>query len=208
MDLALMIEGQAGLNWPRWQRIAQAAEDLGFAGLYRSDHFTDSNTAGLGTRSNSGSRWPGWRATPAHPFRPAGVPGVFPPPGHDGAHGRRGGRPVGRAAETGGGRRLADPRTRHYGFDLLDVPLRMARFEEGLEVITRLLHSDTPVSYSGMFYQLNEAILLPRPQRPGGPPIIIGGGLVGVAAGGALRARMERHLQDPGTLRRPEREAG
>jgi alkanesulfonate monooxygenase SsuD/methylene tetrahydromethanopterin reductase-like flavin-dependent oxidoreductase (luciferase family) len=27
-----------------------------------------------------------------------------------------------------------------------------------------------------MFYRLNEAILLPRPQRPGGPPIIIGGG--------------------------------
>ncbi len=33
MDLATMIEGQNGLNWPRWQRITRAVEDLGFAGL-------------------------------------------------------------------------------------------------------------------------------------------------------------------------------
>ena len=31
MDVAIMIEGQMGLNWPRWQRIARAVEDLGFA---------------------------------------------------------------------------------------------------------------------------------------------------------------------------------
>ena len=41
MELALMLEGQDGLTWPRWQRIAAAAEDLGFAGLYRSDHYTN-----------------------------------------------------------------------------------------------------------------------------------------------------------------------
>jgi alkanesulfonate monooxygenase SsuD/methylene tetrahydromethanopterin reductase-like flavin-dependent oxidoreductase (luciferase family) len=41
MELALMIEGQQGLTWKRWQRLARAAEDLGFVGLYRSDHFTD-----------------------------------------------------------------------------------------------------------------------------------------------------------------------
>ena len=36
-----MLEGQDGLTWPRWQRLAAAAEDLGFAGLYRSDHYTN-----------------------------------------------------------------------------------------------------------------------------------------------------------------------
>jgi alkanesulfonate monooxygenase SsuD/methylene tetrahydromethanopterin reductase-like flavin-dependent oxidoreductase (luciferase family) len=51
----------------------------------------------------------------------------------------------------------------------------MQRLEEALEVITRLLNSDEPVSYSGRFFQLDEATLLPRPQRPGGPPILIGG---------------------------------
>ena len=35
-----MIEGQAGLNWARWKRLAEAAEELGYSGLNRSDHFT------------------------------------------------------------------------------------------------------------------------------------------------------------------------
>lgn len=43
MELSIMIEGQDGLTWPRWQRLAQAAEDFGFAGLYRSDHYTNMN---------------------------------------------------------------------------------------------------------------------------------------------------------------------
>ena len=41
IDVALMIEGQDGLDWPRWKRLAEAADTLGFAGLYRSDHFTN-----------------------------------------------------------------------------------------------------------------------------------------------------------------------
>ena len=36
-----MIEGQNGIGWSRWQRLARAAEDLGYAALYRSDHFTN-----------------------------------------------------------------------------------------------------------------------------------------------------------------------
>ena len=43
MELAIMIEGQNGLTWERWKRLARATEDLGFAGLYRSDHFTNGN---------------------------------------------------------------------------------------------------------------------------------------------------------------------
>ncbi len=39
--LAIMIEGQDGINWRRWRRLARAVEDLGFSGLYRSDHFTN-----------------------------------------------------------------------------------------------------------------------------------------------------------------------
>src|SRR3712207_9449835 len=36
-----MIEGQDGLDWGRWRRLALAVEDLGYAGLFRSDHFTN-----------------------------------------------------------------------------------------------------------------------------------------------------------------------
>jgi alkanesulfonate monooxygenase SsuD/methylene tetrahydromethanopterin reductase-like flavin-dependent oxidoreductase (luciferase family) len=36
-----MLEGQDGLNWPRWK--IPSGEDFGFAGLFRSDHFTNPN---------------------------------------------------------------------------------------------------------------------------------------------------------------------
>src|SRR5260221_11608871 len=39
--LSIMIEGQMGLTWPHWKRIVSEVEDLGFAGLFRSDHFTN-----------------------------------------------------------------------------------------------------------------------------------------------------------------------
>ena len=35
MDVAIMIEGQNGLNWARWQSIARLVEELGFVGLGR-----------------------------------------------------------------------------------------------------------------------------------------------------------------------------
>ncbi|HZF56937.1 MAG TPA: LLM class flavin-dependent oxidoreductase, partial [Rubrobacter sp.] len=41
LEVAIMIEGQDGINWDRWKRLGRAAEDLGYAGLYRSDHFTE-----------------------------------------------------------------------------------------------------------------------------------------------------------------------
>ena len=63
----------------------------------------------------------------------------------------------------------------NFGYDLLPVSQRFARFQQALEVVTRLLRSAEPVSFAGQYYQLHEAILLPRPQRPGGPPILIGG---------------------------------
>jgi alkanesulfonate monooxygenase SsuD/methylene tetrahydromethanopterin reductase-like flavin-dependent oxidoreductase (luciferase family) len=39
MKLALMIEGQEGVSWEDWQRLARLAEDGGFDALMRSDHY-------------------------------------------------------------------------------------------------------------------------------------------------------------------------
>src|SRR5258706_13535003 len=36
--VAIMIEGQEGLNWDRWRLICKDAEALGFDSLRRSDH--------------------------------------------------------------------------------------------------------------------------------------------------------------------------
>src|SRR5690242_8449912 len=41
VDISIMIEGQNGLTWPHWKRLVAEVESLGFAGLFRSDHFTN-----------------------------------------------------------------------------------------------------------------------------------------------------------------------
>src|SRR5439155_4654019 len=39
MRIGVMIEGQEGLTWERWFRIAERVESLGLDSLWRSDHF-------------------------------------------------------------------------------------------------------------------------------------------------------------------------
>lgn len=175
MDVAIMIEGQNGLTWSRWQRIARATEDLGFAGLYRSDHFTNMNPPDL----DSLELWVSltWLAT--HTKRLAFGPLVTPLSFRHPVMTLR----MATAVDDLSGGRLtlglgAGWQARehaNYGFDLMDMRGRFARFREGVEIITRLLRQDAPVSFTGAYYRVQDAVLLPRPARPGGPPILIGG---------------------------------
>lgn len=175
MDIAIMIEGQNGLNWPRWQRLARAVEDLGFAGLYRSDHFTNANPPDL----DSLELWVSltWLAshTQRIEFGPLVSPVSFRHPALTARIACQVDDLSGGRLTLGVGAGWQEREHAHFGFDLLPVPQRFARFEEGLEVISRLLRSDAPVDFTGRFFRLQEALVLPRPQRRGGPPILIGG---------------------------------
>ncbi len=170
-----MIEGQDGLTWPRWQRLAAAAEDLGFAGLYRSDHYTNANPPD----KDSLELWVSltWLAghTQRLEFGPLVSPVSFRHPTHTARMAAAVDDLSGGRLTLGLGAGWQAREHEHFGWQLLDVPARFARFEEGLEVVTRLLNNDTPVDFDGAYYRLREAILLPRPARPGGPPILIGG---------------------------------
>jgi F420-dependent oxidoreductase-like protein len=173
--ISIMIEGQDGLTWPRWRLLAAEVERLGFAGLFRSDHFTNAGppdkeslelVVSLAYLATSTSR--------IH-FGSLVAPFSFRDP-------RMLARQAAAIDDLSGGRLLlglgAGWNAREhtlFGYDLGDVATRMARMQEGLEVVTRLLRSDEPVTFEGRFYQLRGATLLPRPQRPGGPRITIGG---------------------------------
>ena len=39
MRYCVMIEGQEGVRWLDWLALARAAEDLGYEGLFTSDHY-------------------------------------------------------------------------------------------------------------------------------------------------------------------------
>lgn len=53
-EVGLTIEGQEGLDWPRWRRIVGDAERLGFASLRTSDHCFSV----MGQPTRSLSAWP------------------------------------------------------------------------------------------------------------------------------------------------------
>jgi len=40
MRVCLMIEGQEGVTWDDWVRLARLTEIHGLEGLFRSDHYT------------------------------------------------------------------------------------------------------------------------------------------------------------------------
>jgi F420-dependent oxidoreductase-like protein len=175
MEIAIMIEAQNGLNWTRWKNLAAAVEELGFHGLFRSDHFTNATPPD----KESLELWVSltWLAshTKRIEFGPLVTPVSFRHPAQtarmaaavdDLSNGR---------LTLGLGAGWQEREHLLFGFDLLDMVSRYYRFEEGLEVITRLFNTDGPVTFDGKFYQLREASLLPRPARPGGPRILIGG---------------------------------
>jgi len=171
-----MVEGQEGVGWERWRRLAGAVDDLGYAGLYRSDHFPNDQT---GSYRDSLELWASlaWLAenTSRIEFGPLVSPVSFR-------------HPVITAWQASTVDNLACGRLRlglgagwnewehgTFGFDVLDTDRRFARFEEGLAVVTRLLRNDEPVSFDGEFYHLRDALLLPRSPRPGGTPVVVGG---------------------------------
>lgn len=175
LELALMIEGQNGLTWESWQRIATAAEGLGFTGLYRSDHFTNANPPDLASLELWSSLT--WLASHTRriEFGPLVTPFSF-------RHPALTARSAAAVDDLSGGRLILglgagwqEREHANFGFGLLSLKDRFDRFEEGLQVVTLLLRSDRPVDFAGKYYPLREAILLPRPVRPGGPPILVGG---------------------------------
>jgi F420-dependent oxidoreductase-like protein len=173
--ISIMIEGQNGLTWPRWKRIVKEVEELGFAGLFRADHFTNANPPDKDSLEMIVSlTYLADHSQRLH-FGPLVAPVSFRDP-------RMLARQAAALDDLSGGRMILgvgagwqEREHRLFGYNLGDLRTRMARLEEGLEVITQLLRSDEPVTYEGRFFQLRGATLLPRPQRPGGPDIQIGG---------------------------------
>jgi alkanesulfonate monooxygenase SsuD/methylene tetrahydromethanopterin reductase-like flavin-dependent oxidoreductase (luciferase family) len=169
LEIAIMIEGQNGLTWPRWQAIVPLVEDLGFVGLYRSDHFTNARPPDL----PSLELWVSLTWLAAHTkrieFGPLVTPFSFRHPAltarmasavDDLSSGR---------LTLGLGAGWQEREHQLFGFHLLDMDGRFARFQEGMECVTRLLRSTEPVTFEGRYFHLQDAALLPHPQRPAHP---------------------------------------
>lgn len=175
LEVAIMIEGQDGIGWDRWKRLGLAVEDLGYAGLYRSDHFAEPE----GPLKEALELWSSltWLAdnTERIEFGPLVSPVSFRHPVITAWQASAVDSLAGGRLQLGLGAGWQEREHDAFGFDLLDTKRRFARFEEGLEVATRLLRNEEPVSFEGEFYRLRDALLTVRSPRPGGPPVVIGG---------------------------------
>jgi F420-dependent oxidoreductase-like protein len=173
IEVAIMIEGQDGLTWTRWMKLAKAVEQLGYVGLYRSDHYTNANPPD----KDSLELWVSltWLAshTSTLEFGPIVSPVSFRHPTLTARMGAAVDDLSRGRLHLGIGAGWQAREHTNYGWDLLETSARMDRLEEGLQVISQLLRSDTPTNFSGKYYRLNDAILLPRPERR--TPILIGG---------------------------------
>ena len=171
MQISVTVEAQNGLTWNKWRQFVQEVEALGYAGLYRSDHFPDGQPS---IELVTSLTYLAQNTQRIH-FSPLVTPVSF-------RHPVMLAQQAAAIDDLSGGRMILglgagwEPHEHErWGYPLGDKTTRLDRFEEGLEVITRLLRSDEPVTFNGRYFQLKEAQLLPLPQRRGGPHILIGG---------------------------------
>lgn len=175
VSISLHIEGENDLTWARWKRLVSSVEMLGFAGMFCSDHFTRMQPPDKASLDTFVSLAYLADHTKRIHFGPLVSPISFRHPtllAHQAVtlDDLSGGRLI-----LGLGAGWQEREHAMFGHELGDVPTRISRLEEGLEVITKLLHSNEPVIYEGKFFQLQNAILLPHPRRKGSPPILLGG---------------------------------
>ena len=172
-DVAIMIEGQHGVDWERWRAVVETVEDAGFHGLFRSDHFTNPE----GPVMDSLELWTSltWLAdnTDRLEFGPLVTPASFRDPIFTARMGKEVDDLSGGRLTLGVGAGWQEREHETFGYDLLPVPARFDRFEESLHVIEGLLRSDDPVTVDGEYYELDEAELLPRTEHE--TPILVGG---------------------------------
>src|SRR5918995_896874 len=171
-----MVEGQEGIGWDRWRRLGRAVEGLRYAGLYRSHHFPNRRT---GSYQDALELWSSltWLAdnTRRIEFGPLVSPVSFRHPVITAWQASAVDNLAGGRLRLGLGAGWNEWEHQTFGFEVLGTDRRFVRFEEGLEVVTRLLRNDEPVSFEGEFYRLNDALLMPRSPRPGGTPVVVGG---------------------------------
>ena len=166
-------------GWEQWGRALQLAEDSGFQCVFAPDHFANPADHPRPECGDSLETWTALTYAADHTKRielgSIVSPVTFRHPAmlarlavivDNLSHGRL-------VLGLGAGWQEWEHKT--FGIPFYDVSTRFDRLAEALEITTRLFRSETPVSFQGKHFSLEEAVLLPRPSRKGGPPILIGG---------------------------------
>ncbi|HET6771475.1 MAG TPA: LLM class flavin-dependent oxidoreductase [Actinomycetota bacterium] len=163
-------EVERDVRWPEYLAMARAAETVGFDSIWVGDHVLYRDT-----RGPERGPWDAWSLlaalasiTERVQLGPLVACLGFRPPGM-----------LAKAAATvdeiSGGRLVLgvgagwnETEFRAFG---LPFDHRVARFEEAFEILRKLVAGER-VTMSGSYWQVNDAVVLPRPSRR--PPLMVG----------------------------------
>jgi F420-dependent oxidoreductase-like protein len=174
MRLCLMIEGQEGVTWDDWVRLARLTEEHGLEGLFRSDHYTaiirgdadahDAWATLAGLAAVTERIRLGTMVSPATFRHPSVLARMAVTVDHI-----SGGR-----VEVGMGSGWYEREHEAHGFPFLDARQRFALFSEQVEVVVRSW-TEERFDHDGPAYRLRDQLALPRPVQQPHPPLILGG---------------------------------
>lgn len=198
MRVRVFVEPQQGATYRQLLAVAQAAEELGFDGFFRSDHYLAFDAEGLpgptdawvtlGALGRETSRLRLGTLVSSATFRLPGPLAIAVAQVDDMSNGR---------VELGIGAGWYDDEHGAYGIRFPPLAERFERLEEQLEIITGLWA--TPVGgrydFSGRHYRLRDSPALPKPVQSPRPPVIVGG--AGAVRTPRLAARYADELNSP-----------
>ena len=165
-------EVEREVRWPELRAIARTAEQAGFDSIWVGDHLLYRYATG-----ETRGPWEAWttlaglaEATERVAIGPLVAASAFHTPFMLA-------KLAATVDEISGGRLVLGLGAGWNAteFDALGAPFdhRIARFEEAFTIIRTLLAAGA-IDFRGEHFEARDAELLPRPQRPGGPPILIG----------------------------------
>jgi probable F420-dependent oxidoreductase len=165
-------EVEREVRWPEYRAIARMAEQAGFDSIWLGDHllyrYPDGSTRGP---------WEAWtslaglaEATERVTIGPLVAAMGFHAPFMLA-------KQAATVDEISGGRLVLGIGAgwNETEFAALGAPFdqRIARFEEAFTIVRTLL-AEGRIDFAGRYHTARDAELLPRPARPGGPPILVG----------------------------------
>ncbi|HEY1702087.1 MAG TPA: TIGR03560 family F420-dependent LLM class oxidoreductase [Trebonia sp.] len=178
MRLRIFTEPGQGATYDDQLTVARAAEELGYDGFFRSDHYLKVGTVdGLPGPTDAWLTLAGLaRETSRIRLGSLVSPVTFRHPGPFAIQVAQADHMSGGRIELGIGAGWFEQEHAAYG-----IPYPQRRFgllEEQLEIITGLWGTERGQSYSfkGSHYELADSPALPKPVQRPGPPIIVGGG--------------------------------
>jgi len=169
-----MIEGQEGVTWDDWVRLARLTEKHGLEGLFRSDHYT----AIIRPDADALDAWATLAGLAAITERirlgTLVSPATFRHPSVLARMAVTVDRISGGRVDVGMGSGWYEREHAAHGFPFLDGKARFELFAEQVEIVVRSW-TEERFDHKGLAYELRNQLALPRPVQQPHPPLVLGG---------------------------------